>query len=140
MHKRVLLIDADLRAPAIHNLLYLPEDRGLSTILNPGFKGDIAEYVFNSRVPGVFVLPAGPTPDLPTELLGSDTMKRLVALFRTNFDYVVIDTPPVLAASDPIVIAADADAVLLTVRSGQTTKDAMLRAHDLLRSVGAKVA
>jgi polysaccharide biosynthesis transport protein len=140
MHKRVLLIDADLRAPSIHKLLHLPRDRGLSTILNPGFKGGIADYVFNSQVPGVFVLPAGPTPDLPTELLGSDAMKGLVTLFRTNFDYVVIDTAPVLAASDPIVIAADADAVLLAVRSGQTTKDAVLRAHDLLRNVGAKVA
>jgi len=139
MRKRVLLIDADLRAPSIHNLLDLPGDRGLSTILNSGFKGDVAEHVFNSRVPGIFVLPAGPTPDLPTELLGSDAMKRLVALFRTNFDYVVIDTAPVLAATDPMIIAADADAVLLTVRSGQTTKDAILRAHDLLRNIGAKV-
>jgi receptor protein-tyrosine kinase len=91
-------------------------------------------------LPEVSVLPAGRISDVSVNMLGSEAMKSLLAVLRMRFDYIVIDTAPVLIASDAIIVAAQSDAVLLTVRSGQTTKDALLRACDLLHIVGAKVA
>ena len=139
--KRVLLVDADLGAPTIHLLLHLPCDHGLSTLLEPGFAGNPQAYILHSDfLPEVSVLPAGLISDVSVNMLGSEAMKSLLAVLRMRFDYIVIDTAPVLIASDAIIVAAQSDAVLLTVRSGQTTKDALLRACDLLHIVGAKVA
>jgi capsular exopolysaccharide synthesis family protein len=139
-HKRVVLVDADLRAPSLHSLLNVSNDDGLSTILDPTSQVDPSEYVVQStRVPGLSFLPAGPVPELNAELLGSDAMKRLLGALRARFDFVVIDSAPVLATTDSVIIASQADAVVLTVRSGQTTKDALVRAHDLLHMVGAKI-
>jgi succinoglycan biosynthesis transport protein ExoP len=139
--KRVLLVDGDLRAPCLHRLLGVPSDRGLSTVLNPAFDANPCEYILQSHgMPRLSFLPAGPVLDLSTEALSSEALKRLLGELRARFDYVVIDSSPVLATTDPVIVASEADAVVLTVRSGQTTKDALVRAHELLRMVGANVS
>ncbi len=138
---RVLLIDADLRAPKVHKALGLPSrSPGLSTLLSGSAPLNPADVIVRSaQLSTLFVLPAGPVPDQPAELLGSNGMKKLLNQWRDQFDHIVIDTAPVLSATESVVLAVEADSVLLTVRSGVTPKDALLRARDLLLGVGAKV-
>jgi succinoglycan biosynthesis transport protein ExoP len=138
---RVLLVDADLKAPRIHRVLGLPSSCGLSSLLEEGSNVTDREAIVQySRVANLFVLPAGPASTDPSQLLDSGTMKKKLAEWRKVFTHVVIDTPPVLASSDPLVLSAEVDSVLLTVLASHTPKPALLRARDLLISVNAKLA
>ena len=137
---RVLLIDADFKAPRVHLALGIPATVGLTTLLTelaPPYPMDL--IIQTAHLPNLSVLPAGPSPDQPAELLGSECMKRLLIQWRGQFDHIVIDTAPILSATDSVALCVEADSVLLTVRSGKTPKDALLRARDLLLNVGAKV-
>jgi capsular exopolysaccharide synthesis family protein len=137
---RVLLIDADLRIPKIHQVLGLSSSSGLSTLLSgsaPVAPMDV--IVQSAQFSRLFVLPAGPIPEQPAELLSSIQMKELVTQWRNQFDYIVMDSAPVLAATDTVVLSVQADSVLLAIRSGQTPKNALVRARDLLLSVGARL-
>jgi capsular exopolysaccharide synthesis family protein len=138
---RVLLVDADLRAPRIHKVLGLDPSCGLSTILEErtGVK-DLDAIVQYSKVPNLFVLPAGPVLSDPSQLLDSGTMKKKIAEWRRVFTHIVIDTPPLLLSSDSLVLSAEADFVVLTIRANVTPKQAVFRARHMLMSVKAKLA
>lgn len=138
--KRVLLIDADLRAPKIHQVLKVSSRSGLSTLLSGSAEVRPVDVIVQSaQLSTLFVLPAGPIPDQPAELLDSDRMKRFLAEWRHQFDHIVFDTAPLLLATDSTILSMQADSVLLTVRSGQTPKEALVRARDLLLGVGANL-
>lgn len=137
---RVLLIDADFRAPRVHRALGISATVGLTTLLTelaPAYPMEL--IIQTAHLPNLSVLPAGPSPDQPAELLGSECMKRLLVQWSGQFDHIVIDTAPILSATDSVALCVEADSVLLTVRSGKTPKDALLRARDVLLNVGAKV-
>jgi succinoglycan biosynthesis transport protein ExoP len=85
-------------------------------------------------------MPAGTPPPNPAELLASANMKNVLAELCEQYDHIVIDTPPTLSVTDAVVLSPRADAVVLVIRSGQTTKQALKRARDLLMRVNAKVA
>ena len=138
---RVLLVDADLRAPRIHKVLGLDSACGLGTILDErtGVK-DLDAIVQYSKVPNLFVLPAGPVLSDPSQLLDSGTMKKKIAEWRRVFTHIVIDTPPLLISSDSLVLSAEADFVVLTIRANVTPKQAVVRARHMLTSVKAKLA
>ncbi len=138
--RRVLLIDADLRAPRIREGLGIEASLGLTTILKQA--PDIADsqiIIEYARVPNLFVLPAGPVQENSWELLDSPLFKQKVSEWRQAFSHIIIDTPPVLAYSDALALAALADSVVLTVFAGQTPKPAFLRARNLLLGVNAKL-
>ena len=133
---RVLLVDADLRRPGIHKTIGIPSGVGLSTLL--AGNGSWEEMLKPSpQLPNLFVLPAGPPPPNSAELLGSPQMRELIMQWRESFEHVVIDTPPALTVTDAVLLSIQADAVLLVVRSGQTPKDALRRARELLAHVNA---
>ncbi len=138
---RVLLIDADLRAPRVHQALRIsPKQPGLSDLLYDS--GKITEsdaIVQSSEIPSLYILPAGATQEEPGELLSSARMKDLLSRWRNEFDHVIIDTAPVLSATESVILSVEADCVLLTVRSGVTPKDALLRVRNLLTDVGANI-
>ena len=90
-------------------------------------------------LPNLFVLPAGKPPPNPAELLASSNMRDLLADLREKYDHIVIDTPPSLSVTDAVVLSPRADAVVLVIRSGQTTKQALRRSRDILTQVNAKV-
>jgi len=137
---RVLLVDADLRFPKIHQQLGLPSSPGLSTLLSSSPSVSPMDVIVQSaQLSGLFVLPAGPIPDQPAELLGSFQMKEMLSQWRNQFDHIVVDSAPVLSATDSVVLSVEADSVLLGIRSGQTPKTALVRARDLLLGVGARV-
>ena len=90
--------------------------------------------------PGLDILPSGPTPPNPSELLGSDAMHQLITDLRRQYDYIVMDTPPVLPVTDATVVATLADATILAVRSGDTEEVAAQRAVEQIRRVNGRIA
>lgn len=134
---RVLLIDGDLRRPRIHKFFQGTQASGLSTLLNG--RDEVSKAVVTTAIPNLSAIFAGPTPPQPAEMLSSEKMRRHLAQWRNEFDHVVIDSPPVLSVTDAALLSAEADSVLLVIRSGQTTKDALRRAGDLLTQVRARV-
>jgi len=136
---RVLLVDADLRRPSIHKALGLGPRTGLSNVLTGG--ASLPDAIFRSSVlPNLFVLPAGTPPPNPAELLASSQMVEVLAELRQHYDHIVLDTPPTLSVTDAVVLSTRADAVVLVIRCGQTTKPALRRSREILAQVNARVA
>jgi succinoglycan biosynthesis transport protein ExoP len=136
---RVLLIDADLRRPSVHKTLGMGPRSGLSNVLTGS--ATVQQTITTSPIlANLFIMPAGTPPPNPAELLASANMKDLVAELRQQFDHIVIDTPPTLSVTDAVVLSPRADATILVIRSGQTTKQALRRARDILMQVNAHVA
>lgn len=135
---RVLLIDADLRRPSIHKTLGMGPHSGLSNVLTGSTKLESA-ITRTAVLPNLFVLAAGTPPPNPAELLASANMRDVLNQLREEYDHIVIDTPPSLSVTDAVVLSPRADAVVLVIRSGQTTKQALRRSRDILTQVNAKV-
>ena len=135
---RVLLVDADLRRPGIGKSLGLKASGGLSTLLSGV---DMMENVVVPfpGLPHLQVLPAGPIPPNPVELLGSSVMKDFIARWRNEFDHIIFDTPPCLSVTDSVLLSVEADRVILVARYGQTPKGAVRQASELLLQVNARV-
>jgi capsular exopolysaccharide synthesis family protein len=91
-------------------------------------------------LPTLSILPAGHRPPLPSELLDSDRMRELFVRWRSEFDHVIVDTPPVLGMSDAVVLSAQADSVVLVVRAAESGRQSIRRAREVLLGVNAKVA
>jgi len=135
---RVLLVDADLRRPSIHKTLGIGPGNGLSNVLTGN--ATLQQSIIQSAIlPDLFVLPAGTPPPNPAELLASTNMKDVLDQLRREYDHIVIDTPPTLSVTDAVALSTSADRVVLVIRSGQTTKQALRRARDVLLSVNARV-
>jgi len=133
---KVIVVDGDLRKPSIHKWLGLGQrTEGLSTVLQRG--GDVNGSVIRLHEPPLAILPSGPTPEHPAELLESSAMKRLIATLKSQFDVVLIDSPPVLPVADPGILAAIADGVLLVVRAGKTQRKTAGQAQALLKQMKA---
>ena len=136
--KRVLLVDADLRKPVLHRCFGIPNECGLSDILL-GRVGVEVAMVRPAAVPNLAIIPAGPAQLMPAEMLGSTKMRELMTLWSEQYDYVIIDTPPVLAVTDAVRLSSQADSVLLILRAGHTTRDALARTCDLLNQSNVPV-
>jgi polysaccharide biosynthesis transport protein len=137
--QKVLLVDSDMRRPAVNKYLGIATNRGLSACL-AGTEDSAAMIVKIDEIPGLHVLPAGHMPPYPSEMLASEALPQLVQLWREEFRYVVIDTPPVLAVTDAVVTARVADVVVLVVRSEKTGRQSLLRTRDLLKKAHANLA
>ncbi len=133
---RVLLIDADLRRPALHKRFGLPNDVGLCSL----FTGDatLDQVVQPTHIDGLSVMVAGPPPSNPGEMLGSDRMVRLLKSFR-NYDFVIVDSPPVNVVADPLVLSSMVDGVLLVVEANRTGRNVVKQAVARLREMKANV-
>ena len=133
---RVLVIDTDMRRPRVHDALNLANDKGLSMILQ-GQKR-IRDVIQRSANPNLLVICGGPTPPNPSELLLSKHMRAFVeSLRRSPFEWIVIDTPPVLAATDAVVVSASADAMVFVVGSGVARRRLARRALETLTANAA---
>jgi succinoglycan biosynthesis transport protein ExoP len=136
---RVLLIDADLRRPSIHKTLGMGPRSGLSNVLTGSATLDQA-ITRSTILPNLNILPAGTPPPNPAELLASTNMRDVLEELRGQYDHIVVDTPPTLSVTDAVVLSPRADAIVLVIRSGQTTKQALRRSRDILMQVNAKVS
>lgn len=136
--ERVLIIDADLRRPNVHHRFGLNGRVGLTTLLTgaTSFEDSLQKV---PEIPNLDVLPSGPVPPLPTEMLSSEAMNALLAKCSDLYAHIVIDSPPILSVTDGVILARDADAVVLVVRHGKSSKQIVRRARDLLIRSGAPI-
>jgi len=135
---RVLLIDADLRRPTVHHRFGLVGKTGLTTVLTGATKlEDTVQTV--PEIPNLDILPSGPVPPFPTEMVGSEVMAQLLKTCAGIYSHVVIDSPPILSVTDGVILARHADAVALVVRHGKSSKHVVRRARDLLARAGAPI-
>src|SRR6266700_2969406 len=135
-----VLVDADLRKPGIGRLLNLGSGKyaGLSSYLAGVSSLDLVS-VPHPAIPNLVAIPTGPLPPNPADLLSSHKLADAIAELRTKFKFIVIDSPPIMAATDAVILSVQADGVLLVVRSGETPKEAFTRTRDLLNSVKCRI-
>jgi capsular exopolysaccharide synthesis family protein len=135
--RRVVLIDTDLRRSRLHKSFGLANERGFSNLLLGS--DDLASVVQATEVPGLSVIPSGPLPPNPSELLGSRRMDEILALLGARFDVVLFDTPPVIAVTDATVLGRKLDGTIFVVKSGQTRRGVAAEACRRLNEVGLNV-
>lgn len=135
--QNVVLVDGDMRRPTLAKYLDLVGTVGFSTVLSG--RATLEEATQKTRFPGLSVLASGAIPPNPSELLGSQSAKRLLCELRAQFDYVILDSTPLLAVTDAAILAASADGVLLVARYGETKRDQLVHAVGNLKDVGAPV-
>ncbi len=118
--KKVLIVDCDLRRPRVHTLFSIENEKGLSSYLT----GNINESIIN-KIPGeeIYVITSGPIPPNPAELVGSNKLKTLLGKMSENFDFILIDSPPIESVTDSLALTQVADGTLIVVRAGKTTYD-----------------
>ncbi len=131
--KRVLLIDADLHKPRLHEVMRVSNRAGLVSVLAEN--ADLAQAIQATHIPGVSLLPAGPMSPNPSGLLSSVAMDRLLERAAQSFDFVVIDSPPVQAVADALLLGHLTDGVVLCIKGGVTPRERVVQVRDkLLRS------
>jgi succinoglycan biosynthesis transport protein ExoP len=133
---KILLVDADLRRGTLSSALNQQSEIGLSDVLS-GESNDEAAYHRINEVPGMTFVPAGVSARFRPELLGSERMTATLQKWREDFAYVVIDTPPVLAVSDALVLSPRVDSVIVVVRCGVTNRQSIIRTVRMLKDVQA---
>jgi succinoglycan biosynthesis transport protein ExoP len=134
LNQRVLLIDADLRNPRLHEVFGVEQQPGLTDVLT-----DAAEHsaFWQTKVARLWLMPSGNVSRNPADLLGSERFRKLIDCLRGQFDWVVLDSPPILAVTDPCLIARVTSGVLFVVASGQTPRDVASAAVERLDAAGA---
>lgn len=134
---QVILVDADLRRPRIPDYLGIEGGAGLTDVLIG--RSELADVVQSWGREGLSVLPSGPVPPNPSELLGSQQMRQLLKRLTSEYNMVIIDAPPLLPVTDAAALAAGCDGALLVVRHGKSRKEHLARAVALLASVNARL-
>jgi polysaccharide biosynthesis transport protein len=135
--RKVLLIDADFRRPRIEKIFGIEQSIGMVQLVTG--KAEIDQALFKSCVPNLTILPGGKRPSNPAELLSSSKFSQLIDVLREKFDLIIIDTPPVLAVSDPAVVASVVDGVVVTMRLRRNIKPLATRTLSTLEAVDAPV-
>jgi capsular exopolysaccharide synthesis family protein len=136
----VVIIDADMRRPRLQSIFDMHGQQGLSSILSSDTsEGDMLAMVRSDEESGLNILTSGPIPPNPAELLGSDQMRRLLAVLQEHYTHVVIDSPPVSSFTDGVLISTMVDGVLLVVHGGKSSRHIVRRSKQLLNDVGAKI-
>ncbi|MBX9654272.1 polysaccharide biosynthesis tyrosine autokinase [bacterium] len=134
---KVLLMDADFRRPKVHQNFGIDKTNGLSNLIRGTI--ELPEAIHPSDIENLDLLPAGPRPRNPSELLTLPRFKELLATLRDRYDFVIIDSPPMLAVTDPGAIAARADGVLIALQIRRKVKPSATRAIELLTDLGANI-
>lgn len=135
--KKTVIVESDFRRPKVHKLTGVDNKIGIVDVLRG--KAEIDDAIKETELDGFYVMPCGSRPKNPSELLTRPEYEQLLAVLREKFEYVIIDTPPVLVVTDPCSVAARADGVLLCVRLSRNTRDFGRRALEQLRDVGANM-
>ena len=133
--KRTLIVESDFRRPRVHKLLGLDREIGVTSIISGDL--ELTDAIQETGIENLYALSCGPKPSNPSELLSSPRYAELIDLLREKFDYVIIDTPPLLAVTDPAVVATRVDGILITIRINKRSQQDCVRSAELLSSLGA---
>src|ERR1041384_2253267 len=133
----VLIIDCDLRKPTVHKLFGVDHTSGLSTYLSREI--EIEGLIHKLQIPNLSLLPCGPIPPNPAELISSERMKDLLQKLAERYDHILIDSPPLIHVTDPVILSSLVDGVILVVHGGKSSRAVVQRARQQLSSVGAKI-
>lgn len=135
---QVLIVDGDLRKPGVGKALGITEKKGLSGVLTGAHT--LEEALVHLESPAnLWVLPAGPHPPNPAELLSSTSMEQLLGTLRQRFDHVILDSPPLLVVTDATILSTLVDGVVLVTESGVTQRNALARSYKILQSTGGRI-
>ncbi|MHB8909248.1 MAG: GumC family protein [Syntrophales bacterium] len=134
---RVLIVDCDMRRPKLHRIFNLQRDRGLSNIIVGSCTVDDA--IIHSLIPGIDIIVSGPVPPNPSEMLGSQQMIRFMETIRGRYDRIIIDSPPITAVTDSVILSRLADGVLLVIRAGETHREIVKNGIGLLQAANARI-
>jgi capsular exopolysaccharide synthesis family protein len=136
--RRTILVEADLRRPSLHDIFGVAGEPGLTTMI-------VDEAALNdpplveTGVQNLWLLPSGPLPPNPSDLLGSQKMEQAIAALKSRADVVIFDAPPVVSATDAVVLGTKVDGVLLVVSAGRTRREHAQRAKELLERVHIRI-
>ncbi len=137
--KRTILVDADLRRPSLHELFGVSNEKGLVTMFMDKVALANPPLAQVAGIENLWLLPSGPLPPNPAELLGTRRMEEAIEALTARADIVLFDAPPVVAVTDAAVLGMRADGVLLVIHAGQTRRDHAQRAKELLEKVKVRV-
>ena len=136
--KRTILVDADLRKPSLHKLFGVSNNQGLTTMAVED--SALAEPpLVETGLDNLWLLPSGPLPPNPAEILGSRRMEEIIAALKARADVILFDAPPAIAVTDAAVLGTKVDGVLLVIRAGKTRREHAQRAKELLERVQVRV-
>lgn len=135
--KKVLVMDTDLRKPAVHLMFNVPNHVGLTSVLSSQYQ--VNEVLRETGVEGLHVLSSGPIPPNPSEMIGSRKMTALLGDLKEEYDVILFDTPPVLNVTDALIISSLCDGVILVVNAGKVKKDLVKKAKAHLEHVNARI-
>ena len=136
--RRTILVDANLRRPGLHKIFGVANDRGLTTmILEETALEDLP--LIDVGVDNLWLVPSGPLPPNPADILGSHRMEVALATLKARADIVLLDAPPVIAVTDAAVLGTKVDGLLLVVRAGRTRREDALRAREILERVHVRI-
>jgi capsular exopolysaccharide synthesis family protein len=135
---RTLLVDTDMRRPRLHKALGVGNENGMSRVIVG--ESEIEDAVKTTEVPNLWVMPCGPLPPNPAELLQTEKFEALVKRLGEKYDRVIFDSPPVLAVTDAVVLSRVVDGVIVVVRAGRTSRDALIRARRSLKAADPNIA
>lgn len=136
--RRTILVDADLRRPKLHDVFGVANDRGLTTMILEEEALDDPPLL-DVGVENLLLVPSGPLPPNPADVLGSSRMEQVIDTFRGRADVILFDAPPVVAVTDAAVLGTKVDGVLLVVAAGLTRRDHVARAKELLERVNVRI-
>lgn len=135
--KKILLLDTDLRRPMINVFFKMPLENGFADLMTK--KAEVKDTIKKTPIPNLSIITAGKLETEPSTILQPTRLKELFEEIKFYFDFIVIDVPPVIPVSDPVIIAAEADGTLLVIRAGSTPKDVVKRSLNFLRNSRIKV-
>ena len=135
---KILLIDADIRKPSVHKFFGVSNEKGLTNLLILEDKNH-CDYIQKTQMDNLDLLLSGPVPPNPSELLGSNSMQKILEDVKSAYDMVLLDTSPVCIVTDPMILSSITDGVILLVNSGKTQIEAVQRAKELLLNVNANI-
>ena len=134
---RTLLLDMDFRRPVIHKVFGVSQEKGLSNVLVGD--AELEDVLTHTKVPNLDIIPSGHIPPNPAELLSSEGLSAYMDILRDRYDRVIIDSPPILSATDPVIISTYVDEVLLVIKAGETSRELAHAAIGKLRHVKANL-
>jgi exopolysaccharide transport family protein len=134
---RVLIIDCDMRRPRLHRMFNVPRDKGISNILVGNCTVD--EAIIHSAIPGIDIIPSGPVSPNPSEMLGSQNMTNFMKSVRDSYDLIILDSSPITAVTDTVILSRFVDGVLIVIRAGETHREIIKNGIGLLKAANARI-